>query len=202
MMRALGFCCFSLVGHDRGARVARRLALDHPEAVQQLAVMDVIPVLDFYETTNATIAQDYFYFFFLTQPHPLPEQLIAGNPRAFMHQILTDLSPKEVPYDATALEHYLDVASTPEAVVAMCECFRAGYGVDREHDGADRRQGRKIRCPTLVMWGEAGVVGRHFDIREIWDGWCADALYAPMPSGHFIPEEAPEAALAALDAFL
>lgn len=202
VMHALGFSTFSLVGHDRGARVARRLALDHPEAVERLAVMDVIPALDFYEASNAAIAQDYFYFFFLTQPPPLPERLIAGDPRAFMRQILTGLSPEDISFDPAALEHYLDAASTPEAITAMCECFRAGYGLDRAHDAEDRRQGRKIRCPTLVMWGEAGVVGRHFDLLRVWDGWCADAYYAPMPGGHFIPEEAPQAALKALDGFL
>jgi haloacetate dehalogenase len=202
VMRALGFSSFSLVAHDRGARVGRRLALDHPEAVERLAVMDVIPALDFYENTNAAIAQDYFYFFFLTQPRPLPELLIASDPKGFMRQILTGLSPGNVPYDDAALDLYLDAASMPEAIVAMCECFRAGFGVDREHDREDRRRGHKIICPTLVMWGEDGVVGRYFDVRRIWDGWSENAQYAPMPSGHFIPEEAPEAAFAALNAFL
>lgn len=202
VMRQLGFSSFGLVGHDRGARVARRLALDHPEAVEKLVVMDIIPALDFYEQANAVIAQDYFYFFFLTQPHPLPESLIAGNPEAFMAQILTGLSEKSVPYDADALDLYIKAASTPEAIAAICACFRAGYTVDRAHDAEDRRLGRRIACPTMVLWGEEGVVGRHFDVRRIWDGWCDDARFAPIQSGHFIPEEAPQAALRALDSFL
>lgn len=202
VMQSLGFSSFSLVGHDRGARVARRLALDHPEVVEKLVVMDIIPTLDFYEKTNAAIAQDYFYFFFLTQPHPLPESLIAGDPGAFMAEILTGLSPKSVPYDAEVLDLYIKVAATPEAVAAMCACFRAGFGMDRAHDAEDRRLGRKINCPTLVLWGEEGVVGRHFDVRLIWNTWCDDARFAPIQSGHFIPEEAPDAALAALDRFL
>ncbi len=202
VMQTLGFPIFSLVGHDRGARIARRLALDHPKAVSRLAVMDIIPALDFYEQANSEIAQDYFYFFFLTQPHPLPERLINGAPEAFMRQILEGLSEDRVPYHAGALEAYLAGAATPEAIVAMCECFRAGRKVDRIHDAEDLRSERKIMCPTLVMWGEKGAVGKHFDVRSIWDTWCMDALYAPMPSGHFIPEEAPDAAYDALAAFL
>lgn len=201
-MQSLGFSKFSLVGHDRGARVARRLALDHPDAVEQLVVMDVIPALDFYERSNAEIAQDYFYFFFLTQQSPLPEQLISGNPKSFMRQILLGISEDSVPYEPTALERYLDASTTPEAIVAMCECFRAGWSVDRLHDAEDRKSERKITCPTLVMWGEKGVVGKHFDVRAIWNSWCTNVRYAPMPSGHFIPEEAPEAAYNALKNFL
>ncbi|WP_419905149.1 alpha/beta fold hydrolase [Kiloniella sp.] len=202
VMSKLGFTSFSLVGHDRGARVARRLALDHPQAVEQLAVMDVVPAYDFYKNTTAEIAQEYYYFFFLTQPHPMPEALIGGDPTGFMSEILTGLSPSQVPYDEATLELYLKAASTPEATIAMCECFRAGFGIDRQHDIEDRKTQRQIQCPTLVMWGEKGIVGRHFDIRQIWDGWCKEPQYAPIQSGHFIPEEAPDEAYTALNTFL
>lgn len=202
VMRALGHRKFSLVGHDRGARVSRRLALDHPDVVERLVVMDIIPALDFYEKINARIAQDYFYFSFLTQDHPVPERLIQGDAEAFLRLILLGLSDKPVAYAPTALRAYLAANTTPEAVTAMCECFRAGYHIDRRHDAADRASGNRIKCPTLVMWGERGVVGRHFDVRAIWEAWCADPSFAPMPSGHFIPEEAPEAAFAAIDRFL
>lgn len=202
VMKALGHETFALAGHDRGARVARRLALDHPDKVTQLVVMDIIPALDFYERLTAEIAQDYFYFSFLTQDHPVPESLIAGDPEGFLRLILTGLSDRPVPYDALALEAYLTANAAPEAVTAMCDCFRAGYHVDRLHDAADRQAGRRIECPTLVMWGERGVVGRHFDVREIWRDWCENPRFAPMPSGHFIPEEAPVEALTALQAFL
>ncbi|GAB5470715.1 MAG: alpha/beta hydrolase [Rhodospirillales bacterium] len=202
VMRALGHERFSLVGHDRGARVARRLALDHPDAVAQLAVMDIVPALDFYEQATARIAQDYFYFFFLTQAYPLPERLIQGDAVAFMRQILLGLSDRPVAYAEMALDLYLRASTTPEAVTAMCECFRAGFRIDREHDRADRALGRKIVCPTLVMWGRQGVVGTHFDLRRIWAAWCEEATFIPLPSGHFIPEEAPDAAFAALDGFL
>ncbi len=202
VMRALGYDRFTVVGHDRGARVARRLALDHPEAVERLVVMDIVPALDFYENLTAEIAQDYFYFVFLTQDHPIPESLIAGDPRRFMRLILTGLSNKPVPYAPEALETYLASASRSEAVSAMCECFRAGFHLDRVHDGEDRANGKSIECPTLVMWGEHGVVGRHFDLRDIWSRWCDSPQFQPMPTGHFIPEEAPDDVLSILRAFL
>lgn len=202
VMRFLGHDSFVLVGHDRGARVARRLALDNPGAVTRLVVMDIVPALDFYENSNAAIAQDYFYFSFLTQDYPIPDRLIAGDPDAFLRLILSGLSDRPVRYHDLALQAYLTANATPAAVTAMCECFRAGYHIDRLHDRADRAAGRRIACPTLVMWGERGVVGRHFDVERIWSGWCDQPRFAPMPSGHFIPEEVPDHALAALNGFL
>ncbi|MCR9238591.1 MAG: alpha/beta hydrolase [Alphaproteobacteria bacterium] len=202
VMHALGHETFSLVGHDRGARVARRLALDYPEAVAQLVVMDVIPALDFYENTNAEIAQDYFYFSFLTQTYPIPDRLISAGPEAFLKLILHGLSDQPVHYHELALEAYLAANTGSDAVTAMCECFRAGYHIDQLHDAADRAAYRKIICPTLVMWGERGVVDKHFDVQQIWHGWCEQPQFSAMPSGHFIPEEAPDEALAALNNFL
>ena len=119
-----------------------------------------------------------------------------------MRQILFGLGDRPVPYDEDALAVYLERATGPEAIAAMCECFRAGTTIDREHDRADRNSGRRITCPTLVMWGERGVVGRHFDMRAIWNAWCANASFAPMPSGHFIPEKAHSEAYAELTVFL
>lgn len=202
VMRELGHEKFALVAHDRGARVARRLTLDHPEAVSHLAVMDIIPALDFYDRVDADLAQDYFYFSFLTQDHPIPERLIAGDPEGFLKLILQGLSDKSVPYDALALETYLTANAIPDAITAMCECFRAGYHIDRLHDRADRDAGNRIACPTLVMWGQKGVIGKYFDVEAVWESWCEQASFAPMPSGHFIPEEAPDEALAQLNAFL
>ncbi|SDD69922.1 alpha/beta fold hydrolase [Rhodospira trueperi] len=202
VMRSLGFPAFALVGHDRGARVAHRLALDHPETVTRLAVMDIIPALDFYETATSAVAQDYFYFFFLTQPPPLPERLIAGAAEAFMSHILLGLSNEHPPYDAEVFDAYIAASTTPQAIAAMCACFRAGLSIDCRHDRADRKAGRSIACPTLVLWGEHGVIGRHFDVPSVWAKWCRDPTFAPMPSGHFIPEEAPDAVLDALTTFL
>lgn len=202
VMRALGHLKFAIVAHDRGARVARRLTLDHPEVVTHLVVMDIVPALDFYEASNAEIAQDYFYFSFLTQDHPVPERLIAGDPQGFVRLILDGLSDQAVPYDPMAKAVYLSAGAEPEAVTAMCECFRAGYHIDRLHDLKDRQDGNRLSCPTLVMWGEKGVVGKHFNVEQIWSDWCVKPSFAPMPCGHFIPEEAPVAALASITAFL
>ena len=202
VMRALGHTSFQLIGHDRGARVARRMALDHPQAVERLVVMDIVPDLDFYERSNAEIAQDYFYFYFLTQDYPIPERLIAADPSGFMRLILEGLSDRPVRYDPVVMDAYLAASATPEAIIAMCECFRAGFHIDRLHDAADRDAGKKIDCPALIMWGTRGVVGQHFNMEAIWRGWCNDPRFAPMPSGHFIPEEAAAPALDALRKFL
>ncbi len=202
VMQALGHKKFSIISHDRGARVARRIALDFPEIVTQLVVMDIVPELDFYENTNAQIAHDYFHFSFLTQDYPAPDRLIAGDVEEFMKQILFGLSKNVVKYDPLALEAYLEATTTPEAITAMCDCFRAGYHIDQLHDKADQDSGRKIICPTLVMWGEYGVIGRYFDVTKIWNNWCTQPQFAAMPSGHFIPEEAPDATYAAVSNFL
>ena len=202
VMRHLGHERFSLVGHDRGARVARRMALDHPEAIERLVLMDIIPALDFYENTSAELAQDYFYFFFLTQPYPLPETLIAADRPGFLKHILGGLSDRPVNYHASALEAYLAANATPEGISAMCECFRDGFHIDRQHDTEDWASGRTIICPSLIMWGEQGVVAQHFDVPRVWSRWCDHPQFLPMPAGHFIPEEAPEETLNALMAFL
>ena len=202
VMETLGFKGFRLVGHDRGARVARRMALDHPDRIERLAVMDIVPLLDFYENTTAKIAQDYYYFFFLTQPSPVPEDLIRGNPKTVTSQILTGLPGQVSPYDPDVFRAYLASGASEDGIVAMCECFRAGLSQDIHHDRDDRKAGRTIGCPTLVMWGEEGVVGKNFDIRGIWSSWAPDCTFAPMPCGHFIPEEEPTLALNSLRKFL
>lgn len=202
VMECLGFSRFDLVGHDRGARVAQRLALDHPQAVSRLAVLDIVPTLDLYDGYSAAFAQDYFYFDFLTQSAPLPERLIAGDPQRFMRQILLGLSDVTDFYEPRILDAYLAAATTPEAIRAICDCFRTGYHIDRVHDQADREAGRKIECPTLVSWGEKGPVGQHFDLQAVWRRWCTKPDFAPMPSGHFIPEEAADEICGVLSDFL
>ena len=197
VMTALGHDRFDVVGHDRGARVARRLALEHGGRVRSLTVMDIIPEGPFYAHADTSIAQDYFYFFFLTQPSPLPERLISGDPRAFMQDIL-DLTAMSGAYEPDVLEHYLATASRPAAVEAMCRCFRAGFQIDRGADHRDRSAGRRITAPTLVVWGAEGVVGRRFDVRAIWREEAELVDFLALPTGHFIPEEDPNAVLAAL----
>ncbi|MEO9902006.1 alpha/beta hydrolase [Nisaea sp.] len=202
VMEYLSFSRFDLVGHDRGARVAQRLALDYPQAVSRLAILDIVPTLDLYEGYTAAFAQDYFYFNFLTQPAPLPERLIEGDPHRFMRQILLGLSDETDFYEPRILDVYLAAASTPEAIRATCDCFRAGYYTDLEHDRSDRETGRTIDCPTLIAWGEKGPANRHFDMQAVWRRWCTKPYFAPMPSGHFIPEEAADEICGALSGFL
>lgn len=184
-------------GRIGGPRVARRMALDHPDRVSALAVVDIVPAIDLYERTTAAMAQDYYYLFFLTQAHPLAERMIADAAEDFMRGILTGLGG-DVPCDPAALALDLHTATRPEAIAAMCECFRAGITCDRAHDAADRAAARRIACPTLAMWGAQGVAGRHFDMAATWRAWAPDIRLAPVPAGHFIPEEAPEETLAAL----
>jgi len=202
VMQNLGFERFKLVGHDRGARVARRMALDFPDRIARLVVMDIVPILDFYENTTAEIAQDYYYFFFLTQPRPIPEDLLKGSPDTVIRQVLTGLPGQKACYDPDVFEAYLASATGEDAIQALCECFRAGLSQDIHHDRADRKAGRTIACPTLVMWGEQGVVGTRFDLRTIWSRWAPDSTFAPMPCGHFLPEEAPGLTLRKLQEFL
>ena len=202
VMRALGFERFAVVGHDRGARVATRMALDHPDRVERLAVLDIVPALDLYAATDADIARDYFWFFLLTQPHPYPERLIAGAPDAYLGHLLTGLAGEGAAFEPEVLAHYLEVGRDPAAIVAMCECFRAGLSHDVPDDRADRLAGRTVACPTLVAWGERSVVGRRFDVRAIWGPRAPGARFAPVPGGHFLPEEAPDEVARALLDFL
>jgi haloacetate dehalogenase len=203
VMAALGFRRFAVVGHDRGGRVARRMALDHPEAVDRLAVLDIVPALDLYEAMTAEFAHAYYYFLFLAQPAPVPETLLRGAPVAFVDELLFGLAHagRDL-YDPVALAVYRAAASTPAAIDAMCECFRAGWTLDREQDRRDRAAGRRIACPSLVMWGRYGVLGRHLDVPAIWRTWCAAPVFAEVPGGHFLPEEAPETVADHLAAFL
>ena len=202
VMAALGFERYRLVAHDRGARVAMRLAVDHPEAVDRLCVMDIVPTLDLYDRVTAEAAQDYFYFFFLTQPYPRPEHWIAGDADGFLRDLLCGLGSEAPAYAGQALELYLEMAARPASVTTMCECFRAGITCDLVDDRASRDRGDRIDCPTLVIWGENGVIGRHYDIPGIWRQWASNPEFLPVPSGHFVPEEAPDAVFDRLRPFL
>ncbi|MEM7798902.1 MAG: alpha/beta hydrolase [Chloroflexota bacterium] len=202
VMQALGFSIFSVVGHDRGGRVARRMALDHPDSIEKAVIIDIVSASDLYKLTNARLAQEYFYFYFLTQPHPLPEQLISGAPQAFMRNIITGLATSDHFFNAEALNLYLESASTPASIEAMCECFRAGLVQDVADDEKSLEDGQKIQCPTLILWGEKGVVGQYFDMRIVWQGWADNLQFEGLPCGHFVPEEQPERLTTRLRGFL
>jgi haloacetate dehalogenase len=202
MMQKLGFDQFYLVGHDRGARIAHRLTLDYPKAVKKLTIMDIVPVLDLYKNTTAQSAQDYFYFYFLTQNYPIPDQMITKDAEAFLKLILFGLSSEGSIFNPHAVQAYLTANTTPEAITAMCKCFRAGLHVDYHQEARDFDLSNQITCPTPILWGEHSVVGKHFDVETIWRNWCLEPKLQSLTCGHFIPEEEPEKTLSSLRNFL
>ncbi len=204
LMRQLGHERFAVVGHDRGGRVAHRLAVDHPEAVARLAVLDIAPTLDMYDATNMRFARVYYHWFHLIQPTPLPETMIGGNPRFYLHWHLGGWGAGGTSHiEAQAMSEYERCFCTAEAIHSACEDYRASAGIDLEHDRASRERGEKIACDMLVLWGERGVVEQLFDPVSLWQAQCRGRVSGQsMPCGHFIPEELPAEAAAALRVFL
>jgi haloacetate dehalogenase len=204
IMRALGYARFMVAGHDRGGRVAYRLALDHPEAVAALIPVDIIPTAEVWRRLQAESAIRGYHWQFLAQPYPLPETLIGKDPVYYLEHTLKSWSgPRDLsPFAPEALAHYRALLQNPATVHAVCEDYRAGAGIDRALDEADLAAGRRIACPTLVLHGQylpAGPAGGPIDI---WRGWCTDVRAAAVTSGHFLAEENPKDTLAALIPFL
>ena len=198
LMAQLGHPRFGLAGHDRGGRVAHRLALDHPQCVSRLALIDIAPTLDMYAATDMHFARAYYHWFLLIQPAPLPERLLAGDPTYFLHRALGGFgSPGSdrvgLSYiEPEALAEYERCFGRPDALHASCEDYRASAGIDLDHDRASRAAGTKIGCETLVLWGERGVVHKLFDPLALWRAQCAAQVSGEvMAAGHFIPEERP-----------
>jgi haloacetate dehalogenase len=200
LMRALGHESFLLCGHDRGARVAHRLALDHPESVRKLCLVDIAPTLDMYEATDMTFARYYYHWFHLIQPAPLPETMIGGNCKVYLHAKLGGWGGKGIAFiEPQALAEYERCFCRAEAIHSACEDYRASAGIDLDHDRESRAKGEKIRCDTLVLWGERGVVGRLFDPIALWQAQCSAKVEGrALPAGHFIPEELPQESAQAL----
>jgi haloacetate dehalogenase len=193
VMAALGHDAFLLCGHDRGARVSHRLAVDHPARVRKLALLDIAPTLDVYEATNMAFARAYYHWFHLIQPAPLPEAMIGGNCKLYLHSKLGGWGGKGTAFiEPPALAEYERCFCRAETIHAACEDYRASAGIDLEHDRESRARGEKIACDTLVLWGERGVVGRFLDPLAVWQAQCARPVQGrAVPSGHFIPEELP-----------
>ena len=202
-MRALGHPRFRLVGHDRGGRVAHRLAVDHRDAVEKVAVLDIAPTLAMYEKTDRAFATAYYHWFFLIQPFDLPERMIGADPVAYLRTKIGGWgSGGTAFFDSRALAEYERCFSDPATIHATCEDYRAAASIDLEHDAADRAAGRRVRCPLLALWGERGVVHRLFDPLAEWRAVADDVRGRPLPCGHYLAEEAPDATLAELEAFL
>jgi haloacetate dehalogenase len=205
VMSSLGFERFAVVGHDRGARVTHRMALDHPDRVERAAVLDICPTLAMYERTDMAFASGYYHWFFLIQPYDLPERLIAADPDFYLESKTGGfgLDPRKdvsETFDPAALEEYKRCFRDPAAIHASCEDYRAAATIDLEHDRADLN--RKIGCPLLALWGTQGLVGRQFDVLGLWRERAGDVTGRSIDCGHYLAEEAPADTLAALQAFL
>ena len=194
VMGELGFDTFDLAGHDRGARVSYRLALDHPGSVTRVAVLDVIPTSEMYARTTRAQALAMWHWFFLPQPYDLPERLLAGDPEGFYFR------GREDAFHPEALAEYQAALRDPAVIHTICEDYRAGATFDRELDEADKGN-RRITCPLLALWGTTGSVAR-LDVLSVWREWAVDVRGSAIESGHHIPEDAPEATVAALREFL
>ena len=201
LMRALGHARFDVLAHDRGARVAHRLAADHPQAVQRLVVLDIAPTLAMYEGTTEAFARAYWHWFFLIQPAPLPERLIEADPAGYLRDVMSRGAAGLTPFDARAMAEYDRCLALPGAAHATCEDYRAAAGVDLVHDRADRDAGRKLPMPLLALWGAHGVVQRCFDPLAEWRRVAADVQGEALTCGHYIPEEAPQALLERVSGF-
>jgi haloacetate dehalogenase len=203
LMQGLGFARFAVVSHDRGARVAHRLALDAPEAVEKLCVMDIVPTLHHFETGGMDFAMGYYHWFFLAQPHPKPERMILRDVEDWF-DLHTSREPKDKGFfHAEARADYLAALHRPGTVAAICEDYRAAATLDLAHDRASRAAGEKLRCPLLALWGAKGKIGAWYDALAVWRDYASEPLTGgAVPSGHYLAEEAPEAVLAHLDAFL
>lgn len=202
VMRSFGFERFKVMAHDRGARVAHRLAADHPQAVERMVLLDIAPTLAMYEQTGEAFARAYWHWFFLIQPAPLPERLIEADPRAYVTDVMGRRSSGLAPFDPRALAEYQRCLALPGAAHGICEDYRAAAGIDLEHDRADRDAGRRLAMPLLVLWGAEGVVHRCFRPLEEWRRVADQVEGEALACGHYVPEEAPEALLARALPFL
>ncbi len=189
-MRELGFERFFVAGHDRGGRVAHRMAVDHPDAVARLAVLDISPTLAMYEQTDMAFARAYWHWFFLVQKAPIPETMIGAASAFYLRHKMGEGSAGMAPFAPGAWAEY-ERCFTPEAIHASCEDYRAAAGIDLEHDRADREAGRRVSCALLALWGAHGVVERCFRPLEDWGRVAISVSGRALPAGHYLPEEVP-----------
>lgn len=191
VMRALGHERFSVVGHDRGARCAYRMALDHPRVVERLAVLDIVPTGDAFDRADKDFSLGFWVWSFLAAPEPVPEQLVAGAPEVIVNHMLDAWSDRPDAFPAEQRDAYVEQFRDPATVHAICEQYRAAATLDYQHDQADRGT-RRITCPTLALWSESGPLAVWYRPLEIWRAWCDQVDGAPIPAGHFLPEEVPD----------
>jgi len=206
VMAQLGFSRFAVAGHDRGGRVAYRLALDHPQRIARLAVLDVLPIADVWERADKRLAIGFWPWSLLAQAAPLPERLISAAPEAVIDAALGGWGSPANAFSAEVRQAYIDALRDPDRVHAICEEYRAAATIDHEHDVADRKAGRRIACPVLVLWSKRGPLNAWYAEEggplALWRAWASDVRGRPLDGGHFFPEEIPETTAAELSDFL
>jgi haloacetate dehalogenase len=201
VMAALGVDRFAVVGHDRGARCAYRMALDHPATVSHLAVLDIVPTGEAYARADGAFSLGYWVWSFLAAAEPVPETLIAAAPQALVDHMLDSWSDVPDAFPDWARAAYVSAFTDPATVHAICEEYRAAATLDVADDEADRGR-RQIECPTLVLWSATGAVDQWYEPLTVWRDWARDVSGGPIDAGHFLPEEAPDEVLRHLLAFL
>ncbi|YBV97920.1 alpha/beta hydrolase [Phyllobacteriaceae bacterium JZ32] len=206
VMKALGFDSFAVAGHDRGGRVAYRMALDYPQAVTGLAVLDIVPTATAWDRADARLALAFWPWSLLAQAEPLPERLLIAAPEAIIDNAISQWGSRAETFPAEVRAAYVEALSDPAHVHAICEEYRAAASLDREHDAADLAAGRRITCPTLALWSAEGGLAKWYADEggplRLWRDWADDVRGGPIPGGHFFPEERPRETAAALAAFL
>lgn len=199
VMEGLGHPRFGVAGHDRGGRVAHRMALDHPGAVAAAAVLDIVPTRTLMESVDRSFATAYYHWFFLIQPDGLPERMIGADPEWFLRETVRRWSGRAEPVAEEALAEYVRCFADPAAIHASCEDYRAAASIDLEHDRADA--GRRVECPLLALWGAHAAMHRLHDVLATWRAVAADVRGRPLDCGHFLPEERPAETAEALAEF-
>jgi haloacetate dehalogenase len=201
VMESLGFDSFAVVGHDRGGRVAHRMALDYPDRVTKLAVLDIVPTRHIFETVGKELATAYYHWFFYIQPYDLPETLIGGNPSYYLRKKLGGWGTSLETFTQEALAEYERCFDTA-TIHASCEDYRAAASIDLTHDGKDQDEGHKVECPLLALWGGRGVMERLYDVEAVWREYASDVRGKPLDAGHFLAEERPKETIRELKEFL
>nr|VFK46351.1 MAG: haloacetate dehalogenase [Candidatus Kentron sp. TC]VFK50853.1 MAG: haloacetate dehalogenase [Candidatus Kentron sp. TC]VFK64041.1 MAG: haloacetate dehalogenase [Candidatus Kentron sp. TC] len=200
VMASLGYSAFFVAGHDRGARVAHRMALDYPERIGRACVMDIAPTHHMFKTTDQRFATAYYHWFFLIQPDGLPEHLIGADPAYYLTERLKRGSAPGAVFADASVAEYIRCFSEPETIHASCEDYRAAASIDLEHDEEDRH--KRVTCPLLILWGSKGFVGRAYDVLEVWRERAEQVEGRALDCGHFLPEEASTAVYGELLRFL
>jgi haloacetate dehalogenase len=202
LMRQLGFGQFELVGHDRGARVAHRLVLDHPGVVTRLAVLDIVPTRHVLGHVTRAMATAYYHWFFLATPNGIAERLIAGDPGFWVRSLIGPLLGPGASIEPPVMDDYIRCFSDPRTIAGSCADYRAAASTDLVHDEEAFAAGQRIECPVLALWGTQAFVGRGYEPLEVWQQYATDVRGSALPTGHFLPEEAPDLVVAALRDFL